>query len=362
MTDTAIDNQQIVDQVVAALTGIDPELGEAADIAPQMQRASEDVDRRTAHTFGAALLASLCEDPQNVRQLEALLILGLAHPSVLKDNQISLAVEGRRLAVLLERSGELDRARGLLELLSAQLPDERAIDHELAGLLRRSGNTEDLVARYIQRAEECAAEGAISEAIPWLQEVLLIDRGRRDVARMIRDLRYQEADVKTRKRRRTRMLLIMGVISTLSTLFLAREHRIRADFNEIPAVDMEAFPRSLYSRHEAVGDLLEGNLAWLGMMTANRERRDLQTRIDEHEKERARIVRDQLLEEERLKVMAEAARERALLQFGRGEYVQSLANFKRSLTMCTEDWEHRERVAANIAALEEWDETFKEPK
>ena len=111
VAESAIDRQLIVEDVVSALTCGFDDSDDPRDLSLKLQRAAEEFDRRTADAFGRALLDSLCEDPANLRQLEALLILGLAHPDVLRKHRISLAVEGRRLAVLLERSGELERAR-----------------------------------------------------------------------------------------------------------------------------------------------------------------------------------------------------------------------------------------------------------
>ena len=354
MTQTATENHLIIEDVVTALTGYEEGQDCTEDISSQMARAAEDVDRRTARSFGKALLDSLCEDPGNLRHLEALLILGLAHPDVLRDHRISLAVEGRRLAVLLERAGEIERARCLLELLATRMPGERTIDHELAGILRRSGNTEELIERYLRRAEECVEDGRIGEAIPWLQEVLLLDRSRRDVARMIRDLRYQESERKAQVSRRNRLVGVVLLLTTAITVGLAREKRLRDEFDSISPPEGN-FPASLYSRHEAVGSLLDGNWFWFGRFMVEREHESLEQQIGDYERERARIAREKELERVRLEEMAEAARVRAHRHFDRGEYEAALDDFRRSLSMASPSWVHRARVEADIAALEAWD-------
>ncbi len=102
MTDTASsqdvnnDEHLLVEDVVNALTGGDLQRDEESvdDLRERMEGAATEFDERTAFAFGRALLDSLCEDPGNLRQLEALLILGLAHPDVLERHRISLAVEG----------------------------------------------------------------------------------------------------------------------------------------------------------------------------------------------------------------------------------------------------------------------------
>jgi len=349
------DNHLLVEDVVASLTGVDggeqPE--QPRSIKEQMERAASEVDRRTAKSFARALLDSLCEDPGSLRNLEALLILGLAHPEVLREHRISLAVEGRRLAVLLERAGEVERARCLLELLASRMPDERAIDHELAGILRRSGNTEELIDRYMTRAEECVAAGRVADAIPWLQEVLLLDRTRRDVARMIRDLRYQVAERRARIARRFRSFLALGLIAALVAGVVAREQRIRDEYASLTTADPNE-PKSVRVRLDQLGSIIDTNRFWFGMFDAIEEREGLELKIAEFNRERERIAREAEMAEQRKQEMAEAARLRALMHFDRGEYQDALRDFQQALDLASDDWAHRERVMADIKALEAW--------
>ena len=224
-----------VAHVLRAVTGgLDVDLDPQA-LSGRMESAAEEFDRRTATAFCEALLDQLGDDPGNVRLLEALVILGLAHPAVLSRARISLAVEGRRLAILLERGGEPERARALLEFLAAKLPGERTIDQELAALLRRTGGTEDLVERYLDRAHASVERGRIGEAIPWLQEVLLLDRTRRDVARMIRDLRYGEAARARSSRRRTRWAVGLATVTALATVGVAWNQDATTRFDRLPS-------------------------------------------------------------------------------------------------------------------------------
>lgn len=343
------ENHLIVDDVVSAVTGTLSEDG-AEDLRHQLQRAAAEFDRRTADAFGRALLDSLCEDPGNLRQLEALLILGLAHPDVLEAHRISLAVEGRRLAVLLERAGEEERARTVLELLASHMPGERSIDHELAGLMRRSGNTDELVDRYMRRAEEAVADGRVSEAIPWLQEILLIDRTRRDVARMIRDLRYQDAERSALRARRFRLMACVVLVTALVTVLFSRELDIRRSFGELPAAE-PGDRDSMKVRQAALEGFLEDNWLWTGFFQATRERDELRSRIAEEERKEAAAAEAFQQEARRVRERAEAARMRGIMYSDRGQFAKALEDFEQALVGMDESWEHHAQVLRDIEAL-----------
>jgi tetratricopeptide (TPR) repeat protein len=352
LTESAIDNQQLIARdVVGALTG-DSTGGNRLELRALMERAATEFDNRTADAFGRCLLDSLTEDPANLGLLEALVVLGLAHPEALRRHQISLVVEGRRLAVLLERQGDQERARSLLELLAGRLPKERTIDQELAGILRRSGNTEELIERYLKRAGACVDEGQISEAIPWLQEILLLDRSRRDVARMIRDLRYQEAEKVERSARRTRMIGLLVVVTALITAVVGREVSISRELGQLPQVEGHD-PETLYSRLAGLDEIIEANTFWFGMIGPCSERDELREEQRIFEDDQARVARKAEVERQRMMEMAEAARLRALMNFDRGDYDKALADFRRSHSLSTPGWEHRPRLEANIEALED---------
>ena len=346
----AVDTTLIVEDVVYALTGSRDGGGNLAD---QMSRATTEFDKKTADAFGRALLESLTEDPANLRQLEALVILGLAHPEVLRKHRISLSVEGRRLAVLLERADQVDRACVLLELLADRLPDEKTIDYELAGVMRRSGNSEELLQRYLDRAQECAECGRPSDAIQWLQEILLIDRSRRDVARMIRDLRFQEAELKRKRRRRNRMLVVLVAFSGVLTFLGVREQNILHEFAAVPmAVPGDVL--SVEERLAGVSALIEKHQVWMRMGQALAEQAQLEKQAGQlrlrrqQEHEEAVLARKQRLE------AAESARLRGLRSVERGDYVKALADFRWAAELSTPEWKHTERVLADVQALQEY--------
>ncbi len=363
MTDTASshnvntdDEHLLVEDVVKALTGGDLQRDEenVDDLRERMEGAAHEFDERTAFAFGRALLDSLCEDPGNLRQLEALLILGLAHPDVLERHRISLAVEGRRLAVLLERAGQVARARGVLELLASRLPEERTIDHELAGILRRSGNTGELVERYLRRAEKAVEEESVSEAIPWLQEILLLDRTRRDVARMIRDLRYQEADRHTRGSRRSRVLIMVVLVAGVLTAVAGRELSIREEYANLAPVESNNLEMTLYQRKESIDQLLSNHRFWFGIFAVTKERDSLRLEIAEFEREKTRRdAADAAITLRRLQT-AEGARLRGLKFSERGDFSHALTAFQEALEFSPAAWEHRPQVERDVEALRAW--------
>jgi len=350
--DSPSENHLIVEDVVSAITGAVGN-GGAEELRFQMERAAAEFDKRTANAFGRALLDSLCEDPGNLRQLEALLILGLAHPDVLEHHRISLAVEGRRLAVLLERSGEPERARIVLELLSRNMPEERTIDHELAGLMRRAGHTDELVERYLHRAEQAVEDGRVGEAIPWLQEILLLDRTRRDVARMIRDLRYQDAERAAQRSRRTRVMLIVFLLSAVLTAVVAREVRLHREFAALPAVDADD-AQSLYARYQAIDAFIHDHRVWAGLIGATGERGELRRRINEHELSANEREVAENADAQQNREMADASRMRGLMNSEQGDFAAALEDFQRALQYADADWPHRQEVERDVEALKKW--------
>lgn len=353
MTDSAQDSTILVEDVVSALTGPGSDGLDSEGLRVQMEHAAAEFDRRTADAFGKALLDSLTEDPGNLRLLEALLILGLAHPDVLNQHRISLAVEGRRLAVLLERSGDVERAKSVLEMLAHRHPEERTIDHELAGILRRSGDTDELVQRYMRRAQDAVDEGRSGEAIPWLQEILLLDRTRRDVARMIRDLRYQEAERVARSRRRMRWLVVLVLLTAAVTAAAGRELKIKKQYEAIPAVNVNN-PETLYARSGALTGLLSEHRYWVRFVQVTQERDALLDDIATLEgKQRDEVRRQAELAEENL-VATNAARERGLRQSEMGDFEAALGSFQEALELAPEGWPHAEQVRTDVEALQRW--------
>jgi tetratricopeptide (TPR) repeat protein len=342
-----------VDEVVSVLTN--PSLGSdgaTLSLKEQLQLAAEEYDKRAAEAFGRALVDSLCEDPGDARRLEALLILGLAHPSILAKYHVSLAAEGRRLCVLLENLGDVDRARGLLELLTTRLPDERELQQDLASMMRRHGDTDQLVDRCLERADKAVQSGKPMDAIPWLQEVLLHDQTRRDVARMIRDLRYQEMETLARQRRRNRLVLILVVISTALSAVFVREQHIGADYGALPsftATDSAA----ISARIVGLDTLIADNSFWFGMFNVVGERSRLQEMHDRLGAKQAKVKREKIARDLERQSHAETKRLAAIDAAMAAKYDEAKELFQGALALGDQDWDRRERIEANIAAIDD---------
>jgi len=350
LSSTLTEDRLLVDDVVDALTS-PPQEG-SRDLCEQMERAAEEFDRRTAEAFARALVDSLCEDPGDVRRLEALLILGLAHPSILEKYKVSLAAEGRRLCVLLENQGELARARGLLEVLAQRLPDERELQQDLASFMRRAGDVDELVERCLERADEEVRKGRPMEAISWLQEVLLHDQTRRDVARMIRDLRYQEMENLARSKRRMRLAAAVFVVLAALASLAFRERNIAREYAGLPPAT-EGNPDALEARLEGIDGMIAGHRFWLGMFGASKERSELQRRRDHLAARSAESLRLAEEREYQKQAQAESLRLSAIEKVTAGELGAALADFEQALSAAPESWPRRERVAANIEAIQD---------
>ncbi len=348
---SATQTNQFVDDVVVALIGSSAAGERPFDIVQRVRQASADVDQVTAESFGAALVEALCEDSSNLDLLEALLVLGLAHPQVPRRYRMDHVTEAKRFATLLERSGQPERARHVLEALAEYMPEERTIENELAGVMRRNGDVDELIERYLARADEAVAKRRPLDAVPWLQEVLLLDRNRRDVARMIRDLRYSEVE---RKDKRARRNLIFGVVMVLSMLIsgiVIREMGIRARLNALPSENLEDVV-ALRDRVQGLETILADEHMWFGMYGSvadlNRLKGEvarLERRLEREAREAERLVKQR-------SDLAEAARQRGLRLARQGEFEAALRDLRHSLELTSDTWEHRERVLADIAAIE----------
>lgn len=349
-----VEGELLVDDVVNALTS--PPEGQThggSDLRNQMERAAEEFDRRTAAAFAEALVESLCEDPGNTRRLEALLILGLAHPQIAKRYKVSLSSEGRRLAVLLEHAGESDRARSLLELLLKHAPENREVERDLSSMMRREGSIDELVERLMRNAEEQVQAGRPMEAVAWLQEILLHDSSRRDVARMIRDLRYGEQTRRDKTSRRNRLAVLLILLSTAISGLVVRELQLKSQVDALPVAALDDL-NSIRLRLQSIDGLVDTHKAWIGMFGLLRDRTKMQERADDLEAQVAQQLRDDNRRQEERRTIAEAARLEGVKAVEGGNYPQALAHFRRALEFSNPTWEPRDRTLADIAALEDW--------
>jgi hypothetical protein len=282
VSNTTTDNECVVADVVTALLGVDEEGELAGGHAELAARAAKELDAATAQSYCRALLAHLADQPQSVAELEALIVLGLAHPKVLEAHRIPLAQEGRRLAHLLEREDQADRAQALLELIAARSPEDRQVDHDLASMMRRTGNADRLVERYMRRAEDCVASARTKEAISWLQEILMIDRSRRDVARMIRDLRWGDQEKRLRWRSRLRTSAIVLLLGAAVTFVIQRERDVASRFDAVPPA-VSGDLASLRARLGQLERLESENPFSVRLFEASRERAHLKVEITQLE-------------------------------------------------------------------------------
>jgi len=353
VTQTTTENENSVAEIVEALTGGASDQAEPLSLDAQVERAVAGVDARSAESWCRALLAHLADQPQSVPELEALLVLGLAHPSVFEAHRIPLAQEGRRLAHLLEHDGKLERAQALLELIISRAPGDKQVDHELASMMRRTGNADRLIERYMRRAEDCVASGKTKEAISWLQEILMVDRSRRDVARMIRDLRWgdQEKRLKWRSRMRTAAALIS--VAIVVTLVVRREMDISERYAAVPQA-IAGDLRSLRTRLEQL-DLFEAeNPFSLSLLEASRNRARLKVEIAQLEAVSAQVQIARRTEREAQLAIAESARKQGRIYAQQNRFVDALAQFERALADGPGEWDQRAQIETDVAAIREW--------
>jgi len=321
------------------------------DLWQEVERAAKELDPRRAELVCEALLTHLSEQPEAMRELRALVVLGLAHPKALAGRQSFLIQEGRRLAGLLEGRGESGEAQALLEMLSRLHPEDRKLDHELASLMQRSGNADRLVERYMHRAEEALAAGQREQAIQCLREVLAVDRNRRDAARMIRDLQYESAAKRRTLRRRARMLGLFLLLSGTVAYAVWREIGINETYDSLSPASPDNI-ESLRARLQGIDAIIEGNPLWVGAFHASHERAQLRTRITQLES----IEMSDRIEREadlgRKLDEAESHRIRYRQAVEEGDMDAALEHLHAALDAAPSDWEFRPRLEADLAALQ----------
>lgn len=340
----------IVEDVVTALTG-EVASGPSARTAlkDQMSRATREFDDRTAEAFARALFDSLTQNPTDLRQLEALVILGLAHPQVLARYRISLDKEGERLGFLLERAGELERAETLREMLSDRLAVEE-IRTEAQAPAPRVDHAQ-LVERYLRQADEAAHAGRTREAIACLKEVQTLEPGRRDVTQMIRELRSRRKVRRWRFVRGLKLAGLVGLIVLAAYGVWQRELRVRAGYAELTPLRGDD-AAAVQARLDAVEGYLASERVWFGMGAALMEERALTERLQRIVARAEAGRHDQKMQlQERLEA-ADAARTRGLMHAQQGRFDEAVADLRLALQYAPANWEHERRVRADLEAIE----------
>jgi tetratricopeptide (TPR) repeat protein len=308
------------------------------------------LDPRTAaecvEVLGAVATGELA-DPE---VLEALLILSLAHSRLAETTKLAPMPTGRRLATRLEREGEIDHAMAVLELLLAQFPGHEALERDMAQLMRRQGMVQDLVGRYFERAKRCIAEGRPSEAAGWLREVLQLDPGRKDAARLIRDLRFKKLKKDRKGGGGWKIVAVLLLLAGGMTLLVQRELALGEEFRALPRAD-EGSTSSLERRLATLENFVERNPVWHGSLGVLSERSELRVRLAALA-EKARQEREAVEQDLRASLAdAEQCRANGLLFAQNGDIAGAMRAFAEALEYGGPDWEHRERVERDLADL-----------
>jgi tetratricopeptide (TPR) repeat protein len=238
----------------------------------------------------------------------------------------------------------------VLEAAARAFPRDRSVSRDLAALIRRQEVARDSVQRCLDRARRLIEKGRHGEAVPWLQEVLINDPSRKDVARTIRDLRFQVVEGSQARRRRWRLAASSLVLSLLASLAVLHELRLRAEFQTLP----EIRERSLASMRERLGALdefTERHPIWHGTLLVLSERSALDVEIDRIEEAISMAQDLRGVEQTRRIEEANLLRERGRVRAEAGDYESALAELRRSLELATPDWRHRDRVEKDIQAI-----------
>ena len=297
------------------------------------------------------LLGPAVGEEADAEVLEAALLMGLAYPGPASDHGLSAAVQGRQLAEMHERDGDSGAACAVLRVVCEHQPGNLALERSLAALMRRQGMASELVDRYLARAQEFLDAGCPQEAIPWLREVLQLDRSRKDVARMIRDLRFDEAASKRNAKRRVRAMLVSLLITAGVVAAVLREYRVRQDYAALPSGE-DGQLASLRDRLSSLEGFIDTTPVWHGALGALKERSELRVKIDRLNTEEMARREMQAQSRRRSDMMADSARTRARQAVERGDFEAALTEFRAALELASADWNHRARTERDVESLE----------
>jgi tetratricopeptide (TPR) repeat protein len=331
-------------------------------VEPQPEEAPEAlVDRRIDHigrmSRNAAdrcleLLVSAHEDGEHDQELlEDLVLLGLAWPRLVLRHGYELVGSARELAACRLGEGDLRMARAVLERAAELFPDHVGLERDLVAVLREADEVEELARRCIARAQREIDGGRIDEAIAWLQEVIRVDPGRRDLARLIRDLRFGQAD-RARRRARLRRAAAVSLLAMILVGALAwREYDVRRQFRGLPSVDPSS-AASVEVRLAALEGFATTHPVWHGAFDVRSElsglrstRRRLESQAQTDRALAATIERERRAEADLLLAGVESK-----VEYGRlGLAVEDI---RRALELGGVDWPSRERALADLEALE----------
>jgi tetratricopeptide (TPR) repeat protein len=350
VTPSSTKHNLVIEDVITALYADGVEGGPQGNLRAQVRRVHVELSRRKASAFTKKLLNSLTESPDELVHLEALVMLGFAHPDVARKHHIALATEGRRLGVLLEKAGRTERAKEIFELLCEYAPTDRTMEIELAGVMRRSGDTAELIERYMERAQEHMAKGESKEALPWLQEVLALERTRKDVSEMIRDVRHDQHQRVTASRSNRRFAVVFLLVLGAAAGIGYRERDLHRSYLELPAVD-EAIATSISARLGSLQLFQAEHPYWLGKSRVEREIVELT--------ERGRVILRMAVEAQQAltrelaakTVEADNFRRMGLESSDRGSFSEARGHFENALQAAPEGWPHADALTRDVKAI-----------
>jgi tetratricopeptide (TPR) repeat protein len=309
------------------------------------------MEARTAEECVEVLSAVAGGEGADPEVLEALVVVGLAHPNMARRLNLPTLATGRRLAARCERSADVDGAMAVLEILQQHFPGQDALERDLAQLMRRQGMVKDLVSRYFERARKLMREGRHAEAAGWLREVLQLDPSRKDAARLLRDLRFKGQSRGPRGTGVLRFLALVALLGVGGTYGFQRELRLREELRTLPV----AAPGNLAALRRRLADVEKFTAehpVWHGALQVLAERSELRVQLTVlEEKERAAREAEARAELERLE-NAELCRQRGLMQAKSGDVRGALASLREALLHGGPDWTHTAQVTRDIADLE----------
>lgn len=306
------------------------------------------------------LSAAIQETGDEPELLESLVLLALTWPKLARRVGVDPAAAGRRAALLFEQAERPEEARALLETLADALPDDRGVDRDLAGLLRRLGDVDELARRYMGRAQAEIDAGRPLHAVPWLQEVLQADPGRKDIARLIRDLRYDDAEQSARRRRLRRAVVSAALCLLLVVVAAWREVELRDRFTSIRS----AGPGDRAQLERRLGELEQfarRNPIWHGALAVDREVARVSESLADLARRREQALAAAALEERRRSEAAESARLEARRLVERERLHEAVGTFEQALALGGPEWEHANRVQRDIDAVQALIEESRKP-
>jgi len=309
------------------------------------------MDERTAEECIEVLSSVANGEGADPDVLEALVVVALAHPSLAKRLKLPTVATGRRLAAILERSAALERTLAVFEMLQKHFPGHESLERDLSQLMCRQGMVQDLVNRYFERAKKLVREGRHNEAAGWLREVLQLDPGRKDAARMMRDLRFKRAKRSQSRSSNWRFLFGVALLALGLSWGTLREFRLREEFRTVP----QAAPGNVPALKRRLADLeqfISAHPLWHGALQVLTERTALRVQLAvlDAKAEEDRVAAEQA-ERERLEA-ADLCRARGMNCIQSGDVRGALNAFREALQHGGDDWIHRERVTRDIADLE----------